>query len=447
MTSTDHKQAPAGGARPGDRPPVEPGAQPERSTLARTSTIVFAFTLIASVLNYVSNLVFGRLLTPAEYGDLTALLALVVVVAIPSGAAQTIVAERIARDRDSSDERDIAWIIRYSTGHIGAVGCAVGLVYALSLPLVVSTLNLQAPGPALALLPLVVLTFFLALASGFLQGLDRFISLGLVMLGVAIGRLLFGVPWAANGGGSGGAIGGQAIGTLFAVLGVGWMLRAYFRTAPTGSATAGMRRQPDLRALSASGAVAAFALLSNLDVLLAKLILTPVESGHYAALATVGKLIFFLPSAVAIAMVPNAARARREGTQAAVLRVAALLTGGVALLVALPAMLVPELTLRLMFGENYTDAAAGVFPMALAGVGLAVLNLLVVYTVAMQDRRWPLLMAGGIVAQVIAIVIFGHSPESIATAQAVVIVGLLVVNELLFHPLLRAERMIIGRST
>ncbi len=444
MTSIDHKDAPAV-ARLGNCPPTEPGAEPP--TLARTSTIVFVFTLLASVLNYLSNLVFGRLLTPAEYGDLTALLALVVVVAIPSGAAQTIVAERLARDRATSDERDVAWLIRYSTGHIGVVAGAVGLTYALCIPLVTSTLNLQAPGPAFALLPLVVLTFFLALASGFLQGLDRFVSLGIVMLAVAVGRLAFGVPWAANGGGSGGAIGGQAIGTLLAVLGVGWMLRRQFRAAPTGSATAGMRRQPDVRALVASAAVAAFALLSNLDVLLAKLLLSPDQSGHYAALATVGKLIFFLPSAVAIAMVPNAARARREGDQSSVLRVAALLTGGVALLVATPAILVPEFTLRLMFGENYVDAANGVLPIAIAGVGLAVLNLLVVYTVAMQDRRWPLLLLGGIAAQLGAILLFGHSPESIATAQAVVIVGLLIVNELLFHPLLRAERMIIGRSS
>lgn len=426
-------------------PPASP-PHPAPRTLARTSTIVFVFTLTASVLNYLSNLVFGRLLTPAEYGDLTALLALVVVLAIPAVAAQTIVAARLARDREENDERHIAWLIRYATGHIGAVACAVGLAYALAIPLVTSGLNLQAPGPAFALLPLVVLTFFLSITSGFLQGLDRFVSLGIVMLAVAIGRLAFGVPWAANGGGSGGAIGGQAIGTLLAVVGVGWMLRHYFRAAPTGSASAGMRRQPDVRALTASAAVAAFALLSNVDVLLAKLLLTPDESGQYAALATVGRLVFFLPSAIAIAMVPTAARARREGKETGVLRIAALLTSAAALLVAVPATVAPELTLRLMFGENYTTAAGGVFPIAVAGAGLAVLNLLVVYTVAMQDRRWPLLLFGGIVAQAAAICFFGHSPESIATAQAVVIVLLLIVNELLFHPLLRAERMLFGRS-
>lgn len=418
----------------------------QHKTLVQTSTIVFLFTITASVLNYASNLVFGRLLGPAEYGDLTALLALVIVVSIPGTAAQTIVAERIARDRSTHDERDIAWIIRYAFGHIGAVACAIGLVYALALPFVITELNVRAPGPAFAVLPLLVLTFFLSLTSGFLQGLDRFVALGVVMLVVAVGRLAFGVPWAANGGGSGGAIGGQAIATLLAVLWVCWMLRAYFRNAPTGAASSGIRRQPDARALVASGAVAAFALLSNIDVLLAKLVLTPDESGQYAALATLGRLVFFLPSAIAIAMVPTAARARREGKQTGVLRIAALLTGAAAVAVALPAALAPELTLRLMFGDSYTAAASGVLPIAVAGVGLAVLNLLVVYTVAMQDRRWPLLLFGGIFAQAAAILLFGHSPQSIATAQAAVIVGLLIVNELLFHPLLRAERLLIGRS-
>ena len=46
-------------------------------------------TLLASVTNYGSNLIFGRLLTPASFGDLTALLALALIAATPTIAAQT----------------------------------------------------------------------------------------------------------------------------------------------------------------------------------------------------------------------------------------------------------------------------------------------------------------------------------------------------------------------
>ncbi len=89
-----------------------------------------------------------------------------------------------------------------------------------------------------------------------------------------------------------------------------WVVRDYILRRGTGAATSGLRRRiPDRRTLAAGGAFTAFAVLSNLDVLLAKLLLSPHEAGVYAALATVEKIIIFLPARVAVVVVPNAARA------------------------------------------------------------------------------------------------------------------------------------------
>ena len=63
--------------------------------------VMVALTFAASAVNYASSVVFGRMLTPASFGDLTAMLAIVVVVAIPTAAAQTVVAERLAEFRMS----------------------------------------------------------------------------------------------------------------------------------------------------------------------------------------------------------------------------------------------------------------------------------------------------------------------------------------------------------
>jgi hypothetical protein len=46
--------------------------------------IMMALTLLASGVNYASNLVFSRVLTPAGYGDFTALIALTVIDAVPA---------------------------------------------------------------------------------------------------------------------------------------------------------------------------------------------------------------------------------------------------------------------------------------------------------------------------------------------------------------------------
>jgi O-antigen/teichoic acid export membrane protein len=161
-------------------------------------------------------------------------------------------------------------------------------------------------------------------------------------------------------------------------------------------------------------------------------------AGEYAALVTVEKIVIFLPGAVAVVMVPSAAKAMHlDGSARRVLRVAALLVAVTTLLVAVPASLAPHLVLRLMFGVKYVNAAAGVLPIVCAGTCLALLYLLVVYTVAIEDRRLVWLFAGGVAVQVGAIAALHSSPTQIATVQACVIALLLIVNECVFHPILR----------
>lgn len=412
-----------------------------RAALGSGVGVMVVLTFLAAVTNYASNLVFSRVLSPESFGDLTALLALTVVVAVPTGAAQTVVAERLAVAEHEGRLERSAYLIRHSVAHIGLYAFILGLVYVPAIPLVKSALDLQAIGPALALAPMLVLSFFTPLAFGILQGLERFVALGCVLLFVALSRIAFGVPWALAEGGAGGALLGQAVGNGLALAAVAWFARERLLRGGTGAATAGILRRPDQRALAASGAFMGFALLSNLDVVLAKLLLDGQEAGQYAVLATIGKIIVFLPGSIALVMVPSAARARHTtGSAASVLRTAGALVLVTSLLFAVPAALEPRLVVETMFGRRYLGATDGVLPCVIAGAGLALLNLLVVYTVAIQDRRWIVLVLGAVVLQIGAITLLASDPAGVATVQAFVVWGTLLLNETFFHPMLRAER-------
>ena len=400
-------------------------------------------TLLASITNYASNIVFSRLLSAASYGDLTALTAFVVIAAVPTGAAQTIVAGRVAVLQADGDTNGVRYLIRHAAAHIALIALILGVIYTACIPLVKTVLGLQTVGPAIALAPLLVLAFFIPVAYGVLQGMERFVALGALMLASACSRLVIGLPWTLlAGGGAGGPLLGQAIGNLLALIATAWLIREYMLRRGTGAASSGLRRRPDARTLAAGGAFIAFALISNLDVLLAKILLSAHAAGEYAALATIEKIVIFLPGAIAVVMVPSAAKARHaEGSAARVLRLAALLVVLTTMLVAVPAAIAPHFVLQTMFGAKYVRAAGGVLPIVCAGAGLALLYLLVVYTVAIQDRRWVWLLAGGVGLQIISISLLHSSPAEIAVVQASVIAIVLVVNELVFHPVLRAERL------
>jgi O-antigen/teichoic acid export membrane protein len=274
--------------------------------------------------------------------------------------------------------------------------------------------------------------------------MERFVLLGAMMLVVACSRLAFGVPWTLAGGGAGGALFGQALGTMVALAMTAWLIRDYLLRRGTGAASSGLRRMPNRRSLAAGGAFTAFALISNLDVLLAKLLLSPHAAGVYAALVTVEKIIIFLPGAVAVVMVPSAAKARlAEQSAAHVLRIAGLLVVVTALLAAIPAAVAPHLVLKLMFGQKYVGAASGVLPIVCAGTFLALIYLLVVYTVAVHDRRWVWLLIFGVGLQIISIGALHSTPVEVATVQASVVGLILLVNEIWFHPILRRQRRAI----
>jgi O-antigen/teichoic acid export membrane protein len=402
-------------------------------------------TLLASIVNYASNIIFSRLLSPASYGDLTALIAFSVIVAVPTGAAQTMVAERIAILLAEGKHDQARYLIRHAVAHVATIALILGLAYTACIPLIKPALGLQAIGPAIALAPLLMLSFAIPVAFGVLQGMERFITLGALLLVVAISRIVIGVPWTLAGGGAGGPLFGQAIGCLLAIGATGLLLRGHLLGRGSGAARAGLRRRPDRRSVAAGAVFVAFALISNLDVLLAKILLSAHAAGEYAALVTIEKIVIFLPGAVAIVMVPNAAKARLADDSARrVLRIAALLVIGATLLVVVPAIVAPHLLLQLMFGHKYVNAAAGVPPIACAGAGLALLYLLVVYTVAIQDRGWIWLLAAGVLLQVSAIGALHSSPTQIATVQACVVTLVLIANECVFHPVLRTDRLIVS---
>jgi O-antigen/teichoic acid export membrane protein len=413
--------------------------------LGRATTIMVGLTLLASAANYGSNVIFSRLLTPSLYGDLTALTAFSVIAAVPTGAAQTVVAERIAVSLANGAHDHVRYLIRYAVAHVGMIALILGAVYVMCIPLIRPLLGLQAVGPLIALAPLLVLLFFIPVAYGILQGMERFVALGAMMLVVALSRIAIGVPWTLAGGGAGGPLLGQAAGCLLALGATVYLLRGNLLRRGAGAARAGLRRRPDRRTLTAGGAFIGFALISNLDVLLVKLLLSAHAAGEYAALATVEKIVIFLPGAVAVVMVPSAATARhRDGSAGHVLRIASLLVAATTMLVAIPAALAPHRLLQLMFGDRYVSAAAGVLPIVCAGASLALLYLLVVYTVAIQDRRWVWLLAAGVAVQVSAIGALHSTPTEVATVQACVVTLVLVVNECICHPLLGTERMFVN---
>jgi O-antigen/teichoic acid export membrane protein len=396
--------------------------------------------MVAGVLNYGSNLAFGHVLGVASYGDLSTLMSLFIVISVPFAAAQTRVAQRAAKHIERGEDAQLTQLVRGAAIQMTIVGAVATAIYCACVPLIADLLSLNSIWSAYALAPMIFFAFCLPVLQGTLQGLERWIAYGLVAVALGAGRLAFGLPLAILSGNAIGAIVGQALGMVVAVVGAGWLLRQHFRRsdAQTASRAAAL---PSLGATRPGVAFVLFAVIANCDVVFAKLWMAPEQAGRYAALATIGKVITYLPAAVAVVVVPSAAKAA-DGPQGRprVLRRSALLVGGISLVAMVPAIAKPGLLVTILFGHRYIGIAAGVLPIVLAGGGLALLYLLVTYSVVINDLRCGWLLALGIVIQAAGISLLHESAAQVAVVQAATVGAVLLLNELGPHALISRRR-------
>jgi O-antigen/teichoic acid export membrane protein len=399
---------------------------PGRASLPRAFLVVAPAMAAANALNYAFNLVMSRLLGPADFGALGALLALVLVGTVPGVALQAVVARHTTLAGQAVGRLWSRVLVA-----VVAVGGALGLLTVAASPAVAAFLHLPSLGPCLwlaaALLPLPLLSA----VQGMLQGREWFGVLAAVLLAAAAGRLAVGLGLVEGGLGVEGALAATAIGSAVAVLVAvprlraqgGWELRrGGWRWPGKGSPAAAVAGE----VAAAAAGVLGLLLLANVDVLLARHFLPAEESGLYAAGAVLTKIAFWAPQFVVTLVFPRlvtaADRRRLLGRSAAV--VAAV---GAPLVVA--AALAPQYAARLSFGEAYLDVGPTLPLFAALGTGLALVQLVLFTGMAAADRGLYRLLLAAVAAEAALVAVFLHdSVAQIVGASLAVVAALLVTG-------------------
>ena len=347
----------------------------------------YGFTIIAA-----------RLLGPGDYGALAAVMGLLLVVNVVSLALQATGARRVSA---SPEDRDRIEADMLTATYKSAL--AVGLICLLSVPLVTAALRLDSPLVAgmiaLTAVPLTVMGG----QAGILQGERRWLSLALIYLGMGLGRLLFGTIGLLLERDTLGAMTGVAVGAVIPVLVGSAALRR--RTAITVRAAAalvasgpGRSRRVVRELFHNSHALLAFFALSNVDVILARVLLDDVHSGLYAGGLILAKAVLFLPQFVVVVAFPS--------MSASDARIGMLLRAlgtvlAIGLAATLFAWLFPELAVAFIGGDAYSRLGAMIWAFAAVGTVWAMIQLLVYNVVARQNKGAVAVVWAGLVALVV----------------------------------------------
>jgi len=395
-------------------------------SLPRAGLVVAPAMALANGLNYAFNLVMLRLLEPAAYGALGALLALILIGTVPGLAVQAVVARHTALRAD--DRAAVAELWSRTLVAAAWLSAALGLLVAAAAPLLAAFLHLGSLGPALWLAANVLPLPLVSALQGMLQGVQRFGALAATLLLNAAARLAVGVVLVLAGHGVDGALAASVAGSGLAMLLPLALLRPVLFQAP-----AARRRGWRAAAGGAIGAetgAAALAflgllLLTNVDLLLARHYLPPRASGLYAAGSVVAKIAYWAPQFVATIVFPRLATggaARRR----LLARAAAVVAGlGAALLLAVTAA--PGLAVALPFGDGYRGVGPDLPLFAALGTALALAQLLLFSGIAAGDRRVHRLLGATVAVEVALIVLGPHGSVTAIAGAALASVGALLV--------------------
>ncbi len=355
--------------------------QASREPLFRASAIMFAGFIVSSACNYGYQVLMGRLLVPAQYGSLNALMSAAVVISVPVAAMQMAISRLSSIDHARGAIGHV--LARYRTWTLKTVvfGCAAFAVWMLCLPLLrVAFKNADTPS-IIALGCLVIVSFIVPLGTGVLQGLHDFRAFGILQGLAGPSKLLFGVAAVLLGAGVAGALSGVALGQLTLLAVSLYFLWPRLRTNTT---THYETKQPIGGFLAMTIGTFGFTLLTQADMYLASRILSADDAGFYAAAAVLGKAVMYLPGSIVLALFPAVAAAQSLEKSSHHLLIKALAaTWALSLPAAIAFAVAPELITTVLFGARYAAAAESLRWFGFAMLPCATLMVLMHYTLAL----------------------------------------------------------------
>lgn len=379
---------------------------------------------MVSVANFGYNVSMARLLGPAEFGHVTAVATLLMLASAVTLSFQLVCAKFIARQASSASKARIhdglmkrAWI----------VGAAIGTGMILSSHVIGGLLRL--PSHLLIVLLAIGLMFYPALGvkRGVLQGTCNFRYLSGNFVLEALVKLLSAVFLVWAGFGIFGAVGGIATSLLAAFA---FARIEFTRKGSAEHVTPAAFREAMQVIVFFVGQV----VLSNIDILLVKYFFAPTEAGLYAAVALVGRLLFYAAWSIVSAMFPVSASngAEPDKRPDRVLFMPLLLVFGISAVYTALMAWIPQRIVSMLFGMGFQEAEPllSLYAMATGLYALSVVLMTYEMSRKIVNTGWLQLIFSGVM--VVAISLFHSSLHEVVQVQLGIMALLLVAVSIPF---------------
>ncbi len=353
-----------------------------KDELVRGGTILFALLVVFNILNYIYQISMARMLGPASFGILAALMNVIYILNIPGEAIQTIISRYTTTFTTRNEQGKLKDLLLRSMNKGFFFACIMYLIfipvgYALSY-------FLHTEFWLILLAGLYIFSILLVpTLRGILQGKKQFVALGTNISLEAFFKVILAFVMVT--------FGLQVYGAIGAVIAAGFVtfLFAFALMKPVLKAS---RESVDFKDIYRYNlpvliSMISIVLMFSLDVIFARAYFSPELAGQYAFVSLIGKVILFMSTSVGKAMLPLSSEAFEKGTKPtslfkkSLLIICAISFSALILYGLFPAQIIQLVSLG---SKQYLGASNILLLLGLGATCISFANLIVLYRLSMN---------------------------------------------------------------
>ena len=380
-----------------------------KSTFAKSSLQLLVLTTMANAVNYLCQILMGRVLPAEAFGRINAIFSFIAILGVLGTGLNSLASKYTAEHKGESG--NVKNVIRSVLMMALYILLAVAALMLLLQGVVKPMLGIESPLLYGALIGVVITGVVQPVYLGVFAGLGRFVTVGLLSLVIPGFKLVSVLLLGRGKMGDGesfvlfGIVLGAAIGVVLGEI----LLRRHGLGFPRRK----LEQAPALHFASSSAAVIGvnvlFIFFANADVLFVNMLIGADAAGEYSSIMLFGRIIFYCVTALITVMLPTVARANKAGAGTFVyLKKSLLFTVALSALCFIPLNLWPGFFLDLIYGGRYPGGADFVLWVSAISFLLAVTNIFLTYLVGISRYKALLISLGAAAAALIVLVLLFH---------------------------------------
>lgn len=364
-----------------------------RNILLKPTLVVFVGAMLVNFLNYFFQLLMGRMLDPIEFGEMTFIFSLVVIMAVPSGTLSVFIARFISLNYFQNKIEFTKKFLKSMVFWVFLAGLILSMIFLLFSAKLSIFFNINK-------LPITIFSLFFvtSLISGFflgiLQGLQKFKAYSFFNLFSTISKIVLALIFLQFGFSVAGVIVALIMSSFVSYVYGYFQIKYSFRknnlSVQSKDYDSVCWKDVCFSILFVFGATFLTNIFMSTDIIFSKHFFSKELAGQYSALSVVGKMIIYVAMAFATVMLPKISdfHIKKDKRSHKILRISLLLVFLGSLCLVILFSFFPKFIIGALLGGKYFFIVPYLGWFSLAMLFMALSLIFVQYFIAINEKRF-----------------------------------------------------------